>query len=524
MGGKNRHSQDRLYITATEWRNEHGGKKRKKTDEGQPVDFKKCALSMVNYETPCCLEEGVVFEFTALTKFLNKYKANPVSGTEATIKEILRLNMTKNQDGMWHCPVTCKVFTNNSHVVAIKVTGNVFSYEAIHELNIRTKNYTDLLSGEIFSRADIITLQDPTNEHHMSIRDVQNFQSLKILQHQNAASVDNRSRIKMTSAIDGVIKEIEEKKVSCEDLEKIVMNESLKPSTKEIKDIAEFWYLEPTLADLITGNEETGHRMSMSSTSSAADVVTKSVMKPAVPEEIRGARWKTLRTLGKKAYVQLQTNMGTINLELHCDIAPRTCWNFITSINQGHYDNMVFHRLIPDLMVQGSGPNREGTGGESVWGKILSDEFDSRLRHDKRGIISMANRSTNSSGSQFFITFKEASHLDNIHTVFGMVVGGMTTLDLIENIGCNVSNNAPRQEIKVVKAIIFRSPLEEADEILLKRIKNAIKSRKALNDFKVITQSDAASCPLTVQQHESQSLAASNKIGKYLSDSMVKLR
>ena len=93
MGGKNRHSQDRLYITATEWRNEHGGKKRKKTDEGQPVDFKKCALSMVNYETPCCLEEGVVFEFTALTKFLNKYKANPVSGTEATIKEILRLNM-----------------------------------------------------------------------------------------------------------------------------------------------------------------------------------------------------------------------------------------------------------------------------------------------------------------------------------------------------------------------------------------------------------------------------------------------
>ena len=172
---------------------------------------------------------------------------------------------------MWHCPVTCKVFTNNSHVVAIKVTGNVFSYEAIHELNIRTKNYTDLLSGEIFSRADIITLQDPTNEHHMSIRDVQNFQYLKLLQHQNAASVDNRSRIKMTSAIDGVIKEIEEKKVSCEDLEKIVMNESLKPSTKEIKDIAEFWYLEPTLADLITGNEETGHRMSMSSTSSAAE-------------------------------------------------------------------------------------------------------------------------------------------------------------------------------------------------------------------------------------------------------------
>ena len=90
----------------------------------------------------------------------------------------------------------CKVFNNKSHVVAIRSTGNVFSFQAVQELNIRNKSYIDLLSGESFKKSDIITLQDPSNEEHMSIRDVQNFKHLKTLQQQSDLAKESESKVR----------------------------------------------------------------------------------------------------------------------------------------------------------------------------------------------------------------------------------------------------------------------------------------------------------------------------------------
>ena len=538
MGGKNRHSQDRLFITATEWRNEHGGKKRKQRTEHQPIDFDKCALSMSSFKIPCCLEEGVIFEYAVLKEFLEKYKANPVSGAESKSEDILRLNMvmvlcfypdatfayfvdhriylhtqTKNQDGLWHCPVTCKVFTNNSHVVAIKTTGNVFSYQAVQELNIRTKNYTDLLTGEKFSKADIITLQDPTDEGHISLRDVNNFRHLKELQMQSSSA--GSGSIRKTVGIESTMKEIEREKFRNKNVKNLITNEISKPSEEEVKDIAQLWSLSPLLKDVIPGNEETGHAMSTSLTSSTIDVSTKSVDKLATPREIRNAKCKAIRSLKKKAYVQLQTSVGAINVELHCDMTPRTCWNFIELCNRGYYDETVFHRLIPGFMVQGGDPKGDGTGGESMWGTSFEDEFDSRLHHDKRGVLSMANRGPNSNGSQFFITFKPASHLDNVHTVFGVVVGGMATVDLMESIGGS-EKGVPKQEIKILKTVIFQSPLDEADGVLLDRIQGAVKARKAVVDRKTNALPNTAASSASLSKIKSPAIAPSSGVGKYL--------
>jgi peptidyl-prolyl cis-trans isomerase-like protein 2 len=187
-GGKNRHSKDRMFITTTEWRNEYGGKKVAAKVENQALPFDQCALSMIPYETPCCTPEGVLFDFVNLVPFLRKHKANPVTGEKMTTQEIIRLNMTKNSDGLWHCPVTCKVFTNNSHVVAIKTTGNVYSYEAVHELNIKPKAYSDLLNGEVFKKTDIITLQNPNDPEHMALRDINNFKHLQTLRLESGAA------------------------------------------------------------------------------------------------------------------------------------------------------------------------------------------------------------------------------------------------------------------------------------------------------------------------------------------------
>ena len=142
--------------------------------------------------------------------------------------------------------------------------------------------------------------------------------------------------------------------------------------------------------------------------------------------------------MGKKGYAQLQTTAGNLNIELHCDITPRTAWNFLTLCEKEYYDNILFHRLVPGFMVQTGDPSGTGSEGKSAFGDGIpfKDEFDTRILHTQRGVLSMANSGMNSNGSQFFMLFAPASHLDLKHSVFGRVVGGLSTLDRIEEVSC----------------------------------------------------------------------------------------
>ena len=172
-------------------------------------------------------------------------------------------------------------------------------------------------------------------------------------------------------------------------------------------------------------------------TSSCAETITGNTIRTANADELREARWKRMRELGKKGYAQLQTSHGNLNLEIHCDIVPMACWNFITLCERGFYDNTVFHRLVPGFMLQGGDPTGTGSGGESAWGKDkpFKDTYDSRIIHNARGVLSYANSGSHTNRSQFFLTFSEASHLDYKHTVFGRLVGGANVLDRFEAIG-----------------------------------------------------------------------------------------
>ncbi len=109
---------------------------------------------------------------------------------------------------------------------------------------------------------------------------------------------------------------------------------------------------------------------------------------------------------------------GNINLELFKDKVPLTVPNFANLSNRGYYDNLTFHRVIDNFMIQTGCPNGTGAGGP---GYEFQDEFHSDLKHDKPGILSMANAGPNSNGSQFFITHVETPWLDNNHSVFGTV-------------------------------------------------------------------------------------------------------
>jgi cyclophilin family peptidyl-prolyl cis-trans isomerase len=128
----------------------------------------------------------------------------------------------------------------------------------------------------------------------------------------------------------------------------------------------------------------------------------------------------------KKTYsATLKTDKGDIVVHLHADKVPNTVNNFVFLSRQGYYNGTIFHRVISNFMVQGGDPTGSGMGGP---GYQFSDEFDSSLRHDKPGVLSMANAGPGTNGSQFFITHVPTPWLDNKHSVFGQVADGMDVL------------------------------------------------------------------------------------------------
>jgi peptidyl-prolyl cis-trans isomerase B (cyclophilin B) len=123
--------------------------------------------------------------------------------------------------------------------------------------------------------------------------------------------------------------------------------------------------------------------------------------------------------MGNELKAVIETNKGTINLKLFAEKTPITVGNFVNLANRGYYNNLNFHRVIPDFMIQGGCPAGDGRGGP---GYKFQDEFVKELRHSKPGIFSMANSGPQTNGSQFFITHVPTPWLDGKHTVFGEVV------------------------------------------------------------------------------------------------------
>jgi cyclophilin family peptidyl-prolyl cis-trans isomerase len=127
----------------------------------------------------------------------------------------------------------------------------------------------------------------------------------------------------------------------------------------------------------------------------------------------------------KKYSATLSTDKGDIGVELFADKAPRTVNNFVFLSREGFYDGTIFHRVIADFMAQAGDPTGTGRGGP---GYRFADEFHPSLKHDKPGLLSMANAGPGTNGSQFFLTHVPTPWLDGKHTIFGQVVQGMDVL------------------------------------------------------------------------------------------------
>jgi cyclophilin family peptidyl-prolyl cis-trans isomerase len=154
----------------------------------------------------------------------------------------------------------------------------------------------------------------------------------------------------------------------------------------------------------------------------------------------------------KKQYkAHMETDKGTMVIELFADKTPMTVNNFVFLSREGYYDGVIFHRVIDNFMVQGGDPTGTGRGGP---GYKFGDEFNSSLKHDKQGILSMANAGPGTNGSQFFITHGPTPHLNGKHTVFGQVVEG---LDVLMSIPARDPGNVNAPAVKIISVTIEES-------------------------------------------------------------------
>ena len=152
--------------------------------------------------------------------------------------------------------------------------------------------------------------------------------------------------------------------------------------------------------------------------------------------------------------VILRTSKGDITLQLTRNETPKTVENFMTHCKNGYYNNVVFHRVIKNFMIQTGDPQGDGTGGESIWGGEFEDEFHPDLKHSQPYILSMANCGPNTNGSQFFITTVKCPWLDNKHTVFGKVINGSEVVSSIENVKCD-DLDRPIEPIKILQVEVI---------------------------------------------------------------------
>lgn len=146
---------------------------------------------------------------------------------------------------------------------------------------------------------------------------------------------------------------------------------------------------------------------------------------------------------------------GIIKAELYPEIAPNTVNNFVSLINKGFYDGVIFHRVIPGFMVQVGCPEGTGMGGPgySIKGEFTNNNFENNLKHD-RGVLSMARTpQPDSAGSQFFIMVEKSTHLDNEYASFGRVTEGMDIVDTIVSTKCNMMDK-PDIDQRIKKATV----------------------------------------------------------------------
>ncbi|KAG5916919.1 Peptidyl-prolyl cis-trans isomerase cyp8, partial [Claviceps capensis] len=417
---------DKLYITHSEWSSSDaysassGANASSRNDSARPpfrrLPFNFCAASLQPFKDPVCTPDGTIFDVQVIAAWLDKHpNQNPVNGKPLNKKDLIRLDFARNassdvlgagrSDGKGDLidPVTYKVFTDNTHIVAIRhgTYANVFAWETVERMNIKAKMWQDLVDDEPFTRADIITLQDPQNA---ASRNLEQFKFLKDgqgaqLSREQEEAERNASNIN-TNALGSMADKVLKAKAAVEKARKareagVDVNRSssataIAASSNGLLDPSVSTRQSSVSQSLLRQQKKPAANAAAYTTGRAAASFTSTGLTPETSGERALLTEEEFmlkpKRVKNKGYARVETNLGDLTLELHTDTAPRAVWNFIRLAQKGYYKGVAFHRNIPNFMIQGGDPSGTGKGGSSIWGKYFNDEFDGPLTHDKRGI------------------------------------------------------------------------------------------------------------------------------------------
>jgi len=533
--GKN---TDKLYITHSEWSSSDafsassGSRDKANGAAFRRLPFNFCAASLQPFKNPVCTADGTIFDIEVISSWLEKHNTNPVNGEPLKAKDLIKLNFARNSDASRQAggevqgdlidPVSFKVFTDNTHIIAIRhgSYANVFSWETVERMNIKAKMWRDLLDDQEFTRKDIITLQDPQNA---ASRDLSQFKYLKDGE-EPLLSKEQEEERKDSNVNIGSLGRIGEKVLKAK--------EAVERARREREAGGDVNRSSKTLAK--TTNTTAGrsqvaqakkpiYNAAAYTTGKAAASFTSTGLTPETSGEraiLSDEEWMLKpRRVKNKGYARIETNLGDLNIELQTETAPKAVWNFIKLAQKGYYKDVAFHRNIRNFMIQGGDPTGTGRGGQSIWGKNFQDEFDGPLTHSARGMMSMANKGKNTNSSQFFITYKPAKHLDRKHTIFGKVVGGMDVLAKMEDVPTDGSDR-PLNKIVMKDVVVYLDPFEEflkekSQKDKVEAEKAEIQRRGGTDDDKTTWTGKRIRQDGTVERN-----ASAGGVGKYLKAAM----
>ncbi|KAF8912974.1 cyclophilin-like domain-containing protein [Gymnopilus junonius] len=435
-------NSNKLYITHAEHAGLHGSHsasigykaKQEAPHPGARTPFDCCALSFQPFSHPVLARNpdgtGNVFDLVNIIPWLKQHNnTNPITQEPLNPSDLITLHYSRKEaTGEIHDPISFKSFNEHSHVVAIATTGNVFLAESI-------KGGKDLVADVPFKKTDVVTLQNP---HGLP-----------------SASVPNVVATKKAEAVP-------------------TAKPAAQPAVTTLKSKEQVpWNISPYSSGL-AGASLTSTSVDVTQGASSKllwdeeEMMFEDISKP--PK----GKGKEKDVGKRRAYVRVVTSLGgaSLNLELYCEKAPKTCYNFLMLARAGKYNDCLFHRLVPGFMIQTGDPTGTGSGGESYWGTPFRDEHDLKnaAKHDSRGILAMANKGANTNGSQFYITFKDTPHLDKKHTVFGKLVGGEDVLDALENIPVKPGTDRPAKTVRITEVIIYQDPFEDYKKRLAKKL------------------------------------------------------
>ncbi|KAF9455032.1 peptidylprolyl isomerase-like protein 2 [Macrolepiota fuliginosa MF-IS2] len=438
-------NSNKLYITHEEHTGKFGSHsssvgykaKQEAPHPGARTPFDCCALSFQPFTHPVCARNadgtGTVFDLVNIIPWLKQHdNTHPFTKETLAPTDLITLHYSRKEaTSEIHDPISFKPFSEHSHIVAVATTGNVYLAESV-------KGNRDLLADIPIKKTDIITLQNPHGMPSVSVP--------------ASTSTKTVTATKTTQPV-----------VGPKDA-KTVANPAPAGPVAAAKKAAEPWNISPYSSGLpgaaLTSTSIDPHIQSAKLLWDEEELMFEEFVNPS------GKKKGKDKDVGKRrAYVRVVTSLGgsSLNLELYCEKAPKTCYNFLMLAKAGKYDNCLFHRLVPGFMVQTGDPTGTGAGGESHWGQPFRDEYDLKgaATHDSRGVLAMANKGAATNGSQWYVTFRSTPHLDKKHTVFGKLVGGEDVLDAIEKIPVKPGTDRPAKPIRITQVVIYQDPFDE---------------------------------------------------------------